>query len=125
MLNCNGEGNLMTGISLEQLNLYSQLSGAFDIPTSIPSSKPPPVSFCRICKISTTGCSKEPNCRFGLLYCGLTLLCASKLPSTHITSVNGPRSTITRRSDIMDFHLSATAAAESIPNLSLLLPPPV
>src|SRR5450756_2817535 len=96
MVSSSGLGNWITGISLEQLNLYSQLSGELLIPTSIPLSKSLPVRVARICRMSMTGCRIGPNCRLGTSYLASAPLEALKIPSTHISSLNGPRSTITR-----------------------------
>ena len=75
--------------------------------------------------MSTTGWSTGPNCRFGLSYFGSTPLEALKLPSTHISSLKGPRSTTTRMLESAAFHWSARAAVESMPSLSLPFAPPV
>ena len=109
----------MTGISFEQLNLYSQLSAELLMPTSIPRSKSSPDSVASICRIWTTGSRIGPNCRCGLSYFELTPLDALKLPSTHISSGNGPRSTTTRMFERAAFHFLSSAGGRIDPECEL------
>ena len=86
----------MTGISFEQLNLYSQLSGELLMPTLIPRSKSSPDSVARICRISTTGSRTGPNCRCGLSYLVLMPLGGVEVAVDPHQVGNGPRSTTMR-----------------------------